>query len=214
MDTVLTTMEKEDLYKLCAKVIGARCWKKHVSPCDMTDIAGGMYTRLLSKRVGDVFPRGVPQSEAEWKAFLWKDAEFAWKKYFRKTWRHPTFSLNNAIARNGHEDARGEARVVDAINIDEDPIWQPNRKDDFLASFESQHELRFVPEVVDRLSAGCTPQTRKALKRLLLDETDIKTVSKESGMKPNALYVAKKRFLDALRQKGQAVLADIEKTAA
>ena len=214
LDEVLASKEKQMLYKLCARIIREKYWKRCVSAWDIADIASEMYNRLVSKQVGDVFPRGIPASEAAWMAFLRKDAEFAWKNYHKKAWRHPTYSLEEPIAPDGPAADGGEVlRKVDLLG-EEDSLWQPNRKDDFLASLESRHELQFVPEVFGRLSAGSKPRTRKALKRLLLDEADIETVSAELGIKPNALYVAKKRLLDAFGHKGRAMLSDVEATAA
>ena len=214
LDEALSSKEKQNLYRMCARAIIGKCLKKGIKMWDIEDMASDMYNRLLSQRVGKVFLHGMPTNEAEWMAFLRKDAEFAWMNYYKKMWRHPTFSLDEAIAGNGHEDDGEELRRVDMLCCERDAPWQPNRKDDFLASLESQHELQYVPEVFGRISARCTPQTRKALKRLLLDEADIETVSAESGMTPNALYVAKKRFLDALGHKGPIVLSEIEMSAA
>ena len=214
MDEVLSAEQKQDVYKMCAKVASGKLARYCVTSFDIEDIASGMYNRLLSKRVGDVFPHGVPTSEAEWMAFLHKDAEFAWMNYYKKAWRHKAFSLDDTIEGKGHEDDGEGLRMVDAINIDEDSFWQPNRKDDFLASLESQHELQYVHEVFDRLVEGYSLRTRKALKRLVLDRVDIKTVSVESGMTANALYVTKKRLMDAFRQKGKALLARLEMSAA
>ena len=213
VDGSLSAEEKQEVYKMCARVVRVEFWKHGASQDDVADAAGGMYARLLSKRVNALFPHGKPTCKAEWMAFLRKDAEFAWKNFYKKAWRHPTSSLDEPIMTRGGEDDGEELCRVDLLG-EEDSLWQPNRKDDFLASAESRHELQFVPKVFDRLTERCSPPTRKALKRLLLDEADIETVSAEFGMKPNALYVAKKRFLDALGRKGQVLLSEIEMSAA
>ena len=214
VDEVLSVEQKQDVYKMCAKVVREKLVKHGASKWDIEDIAGGMYARLLQKCVDTVFPRGMPTCEAEWMAFLRRDAEFARMNYYKKEWRHPTSSLDELITVGGCEDDGDDIRLTDALNYDEDVVWQPNRKDDFLNSFESQHELRYVGEACARLWARFTPRTRKALRRLLIDEADIETVSSELGMKANALYAARKRFLDMLSQEGQAMLSEVEATAA
>ena len=212
MDDILSCKEKQDLYEMCAKVVKEKLVKHGAPVCDIKDVAGEMYARLLSKCVEAVFPRGMPTCEGEWMAFLNTDAEFARKNFYRKGWRHPTCSLDELIKAGRGEDDGEE--MVDKLNFEEDSFWQPNRKDDFLNSFEAQHELQYVRETCARLGAQYSSQNKKALHRLLFDEADIETVSSELGIKANALYAVKKRFLDALRQKGQAVLSEVEMAAA
>ncbi|MBR5549510.1 MAG: hypothetical protein IKU71_07250 [Kiritimatiellae bacterium] len=212
LDEVLPFKEKQNLYKMCARAIRGKCLKSGANVWDIEDMASGMYNRLLAKRVGEVFSHGVPAIEAEWMGFLRKDAEFVWMNYYKESWRHPTCSLDELIKAGRGED--GGEEMVDKLNFEEDSFWQPNRKDDFLNSFEAQHELQYVRETCARLGAQYSSQNKKALHRLLFDEADIETVSSELGIKANALYVMKKRFLDALRQKGQAVLSEVEMAAA
>ena len=214
VDGSLSAEEKQEVYKMCARAVRVEFWKHGASQDDVADAAGGMYTRLLSKRVNAAFPHGKPTCKAEWMAFLRTDAGFTWKNFYKKAWRHPTRSLEEPVAarRNDGHDERNW--MADVLSFDEDSLWQPNRKDDFLNSFESRHELSFVRKVFDRLVAKYSPRIRKALRRLIIDEADIKTVSFESGMTANALYVAKKRFMDVLRHKGPIVLSEIEMSAA
>ena len=214
VDGSLSAEEKQEVYKMCARAVRVEFWKHGASQDDVADAAGGMYTRLLSKRVNAAFPHGKPTCKAEWMAFLRTDAGFTRNNFYKKAWRHPTRSLEEPVAarRNDGHDERNW--MADVLSFDEDSLWQPNRKDDFLNSFESRHELSFVRKVFDRLVAKYSPRIRKALRRLIIDEADIKTVSFESGMTANALYVAKKRFLDALRHKGPIVLSEIEMSAA
>lgn len=214
VDGSLSAEEKQEVYKMCARAVRVEFWKHGAPQDDVADAAGGMYTRLLSKRVNAAFPHGKPTCKAEWMAFLRTDAGFTWKNFYKKAWRHPTRSLEDPVAarRNDGHDERNW--MADVLSFDEDSLWQPNRKDDFLNSFESRHELSFVRKVFDRLVAKYSPRIKKALRRLIIDEADIKTVSFESGMTANALYVAKKRFMDVLRHKGPIVLSEIEMSAA
>ena len=210
IDAKLPESRKIWLYRRCKDAVTQRLIKKGVYPFDANDIASNVYFDLMDRRVEDVFPRGIPESDAMWMAFLKKEAEYAFKAHYRSAWRHPTESLDAPVA-------YGRA--------DEDGDWAEATRLDMLLD-ESEDVYRSRPEVKmelgvvrDAVSLICKrrnykPATCRAVKMAFLEEESVADIASTCDMTANNVSAIKFRFRDALCEDGPAALAELERLSA
>ena len=77
LDAFLSDDRKAWVYEQCNDPIAYRLCNKGATPFDAAEIASTIYFDLMDRKVGDVFPRGIPQTDADWVAFLKRESKYA-----------------------------------------------------------------------------------------------------------------------------------------
>ncbi len=206
LDAQLPENRKVWVYGKCMKEVANRLRGKGVYPFDADEIASTIYYDLMDRRVGDVFPRGMPESDAVWMAFLKKEAEYAFMRYYRPSWRHPTESLDMPVSHGGADEDgdESEATLLDMI------------PDDTEDKYDSRPEVKIELENVrTAVSLICKrrnykPTTCRIVESSFLDGESVADVAAKYDVAANNVSVIRFRFLDALRQDGSSTLAELE----
>ena len=191
LDACLSDDRKAWIYARCKGTIAYRLCNKGASPLD----------------VGDVFPRGIPQADAEWMAFLKSESEYAFLSYYRSSWRHPTSSLDAPIVDDGSgdDDDRLAMTLKDLIPDDSENEYA-SRPD---VRLEQGHVRAAVSLICRR--RNYKPMTRRVVEKVFLDDESVADVATRCHVMANNVSAIKFRFLAALRHDGPAVLAELER---
>ena len=210
IDAKLPENRKIWLYRKCKDAAKQRLVKQGVYPFDAEEIAAAMYYDLIDRKVEDVFPRGIPESDAMWMAFLKKESEYAFLAHYRSAWRHPTESLNAPVPYDRANEDGDESEVT--------------RLD--MLSDESEESCRFRPElkielgnVRDAVSLICKrrsyrPATCRAVEMAFLEEASVADIAAKCDMTANNVSAIKSRFRDTLCEDGPSVMAELERISA
>ena len=210
IDAKLPESRKIWLYNKCTDEVAHRLCKKGVYPFDAEEIAATMYFDLIDRRVEDVFPRGMPESDAVWMAFLKKESEYAFLAHYRSSWRHPTESLNAPVPYGGADEDGGEA---DVARID---MLPDKSEDEYRSRPEVMMELGNVRNAVSLICKrrNYKPATCRAVKMAFLEEESVAEIASKCDMTANNVSAIKFRFRDALCEDGPSVMAELERLSA
>lgn len=207
LDACLSNDRKTWVYTKCNGTIAYRLCNKGASPLDAAEIASTIYFDLMDRSVGDVFPRGIPQVDAEWMAFLKSESEYAFLSYYRSSWRHPTSSLDAPIVDDGSgdDDDRSAMTLKDLVPDDSENEYA-SRPD---VRLEQGHVRAAVSLICRR--RNYKPMTRRVVEKVFLDDESVADVAIRCHVMANNVSAIKFRFLAALRHDGPAVLAELER---
>ena len=205
LDACLSLKRKEWIFKTC-KMVCQKFFKKGASNEDIEDIASKMYYDMIDRRCADVFPKGVPHHDAEWGAFLKREAEFSYKGYFRKGWRHPTVSLDAPVGNGQSGDDEEDAVTLGDFRADEG-------RGVYLRRPEVSVEMGLVRGVFAALcqAKGYEWRVRRVLCSLIFEEASVSEVVSMYGLSANNVSVIKSRFMSALRKEGPRLMAAMER---
>ena len=210
IDAKLPESRKIWLYRKCKDAVTQRLIKQGVYPFDAEEIASNMYFDLIDRRVEDVFPRGIPESDAVWMAFLKKESEYAFLAHYRSPWRHPTESLDAPVA-YGRADEDGDE--AESTRLD---MLSDESEDEYRSRPEVRMELGNVRDAVSLICKrrNYKPATCRAVEMAFLDEESVADIASKCDMTANNVSAIKFRFRDALCEDGPAVMAELERLSA
>jgi len=213
VDEVVSSERKAWIYKTLKGVVAFKLFGGEVDGNLADELVSRQYERLMRKPVGTAFPKGLPESDAQWTAYLLRDGNWLVLNHLKKQWRHPTESLD-AKASRGDGDDDDTATLVDLIADDGESGFRPwIRKPDTLKTPEAQVELRHIRRAFGMLTKSNTKEKREILRELFLEEREVEEVCARHNLTANALYAIRFRFNEALRLRGPGILEMLEAAA-
>lgn len=207
LDAKLPDGRKTWVYEKCKCEIVSYLRKKGVNFNDADEIASAIYYDLIDRKSGEVFRRGIPESDAEWVAFLTKTAEFALMAHLRSAWRHPTVSIDAPVQghASGETEDGGETTLLDVLsdNLGDGNQYRP----------EAMDEMRNVRKAVALVCKrrGYKPTTCRVVERVFLEGESVAQIATDCKMEANNVSAIKFRFRDAIREDGRWAMAELER---
>jgi RNA polymerase sigma-70 factor (ECF subfamily) len=102
--------------------------------------------------------------------------------------------------RDRHGLVQGGSAADDALHQLEDPQSDLNRQ------WDEEHDRSVLQSLLGMVEQEFEPNTRHAFRRLALEGASAAEVSQELGLSLPAVYVAKSRVLQRLRQEAEGIL--------
>lgn len=78
--------------------------------------------------------------------------------------------------------------------------------DDFARAWEREHDLHVTRKLLERIKGDFEARTWHMFARFVLDGLSAEEVAAETGVTPNAVYIAKSRVLSRLREEAGGLL--------
>ena len=103
-------------------------------------------------------------------------------------------------ASNRYPAAAGNCDVSDVLSQLEDP------ESDLSRAWDEEHDRYVLRCLLDVMAQEFEPNTLKAFQRLALDEASGAEVAEELGLSIGAVYVAKSRVLQRIRQEAEGLI--------
>lgn len=209
LDAKLPDGRKAWVYEKIMHEIAARLCRKGVNCHDADEIASTIYYDLMDRKSEDMFHRGIPETDAEWMAFLMKTASFAFMAHRRSAWRHQTVSIDAPVQghASGETEDGGETTLLDMLsdNLGDGKQYRP----------EAMDEMRNVRKAVALVCKrrGYKPATRRVVERAFLEEESVAQIAAACKMTANNVSRIKFQFNDAIRKDGLAAMAVLERLA-
>jgi RNA polymerase sigma-70 factor (ECF subfamily) len=101
---------------------------------------------------------------------------------------------------DANTQASGGSGATAALQQIADPDSELNRQ------WDQEHDRYVIRCLLDLVDAEFEPTTRRAFRRLALDEASGAEVAEELGMSVAAVYVAKSRVLQRIREEAEGLI--------